>query len=443
MRNYLPLLVVFFLTACKSPESSRNNPSTPAPGTAISSHDYCDPALARTDALDNPSKHAWDLFVTLNHPAKGKTVARGEPDCSKPIGTPGTTAVWETFRNAASEVYLSNGAEPPDWQDASLPDEEPGTVPPKAVDASGQEIRSFHGIAQVPEGKHHMLRGIHPQFSPDGIFNNKGGFGETRLNKTTYDFIRDQCLFSVEGQQRYAKAVVDSKKSPISFPVESIEVKAAWLDFEKEKIPQDKWNTYYTADYNHKKYGLVALHILTKDVPNWFWASFHHKDSPGNLYEVKDTYGQPKILAGTVWENYRLGGTQTDFVNPTGTATKLSDYYVEFGFQRSSCITCHATATISPTSSMPGAQPRALCAITPDLPDAGLALATCQKILGQDAFIPGTNQLRIERGVPDPVWYEKNGKPYFLQTDFVWSITFRGRPEKSPPPARCIWEPSH
>ncbi len=428
MRLMLIFLAAIALAGCNSPLS--------APPANSRLEDYCPGVPVRTDALDNPSKHAWDLFVTLNHPAKAKTVARGEPNCSKRIGTPGTTAVWETWRNAATEVYLSDGAEPPEWQDTSLPDEKPGMVPPKGLDASGQEIRSLHNLGRTP-GK--MPGRIRPQFSPDGIFDNSGGFGETRLNKSTYDFIRNQCLFSKEGQQRYAKAIVDGKKSPITFPVESIEVKAAWLDFQKEKIPQDKWGTYYTADYNGKKYGLVALHILTKDSPNWFWASFHHKDAPSNPFEVKDVYGQPKSLAGTVWENYLLGGTQTDFVHPTGGATLLSDHYVEFGFQRSSCMTCHSTATISPTSSMPNAQQRALCTITPNLPDAGLPLAACRKIIGQDAFKPGTDDLLTERGVPDPLWFEKDSKPYFLQTDFVWSIPFRGRSEKGPPPARCIW----
>jgi hypothetical protein len=48
------------------------------------------------------------------------------------------------------------------------------------------------------------------------------------------------------------------------------------------------------------------------------------------------------------------------------------------------------------------------------------------------------DQLVIERGVPDPKWFEKEGKPYF-QTDFVWTIPFRARAEKQAPPGRCLW----
>ena len=392
---------------------------------------YCAEAPVRAEALDNPSKHAWDLFLTLNHPAKDETVARGEPDCSKRIGTPGTTAVWETWRNASTEVYLSNGTEPPEWQDTSLPDEKPGVAPPQPYDAAGEPIKSLHYLGKA--------LGLAPGFSPEGIFNQNGGFGETRLNKATYDFVRNECLFSEQGQQRYAKAVFDGKKPPIKFPVDSIEVKAAWLDFEQQKIPAEKQGTYYTAEYKGKKYGLVCLHIITKDIPNWFWATFHHKDAPSNPFEGTDSYGQPKVLTGTVWENYKLGGTQIDFTHSTGGATILSDHYVEFGFQRSSCITCHATATISPTNSMPRGQFKALCSLTPSLPDIGLTIDACKSIIGEDAFKAGTNELRFERGVPNPVWFEDNGKPYYLQTDFVWSIRFRGKPETAPPPARCIW----
>jgi hypothetical protein len=394
---------------------------------------YCRTSPLRSDASDWPSKHAWDLFVTLNHPAVDKHTARGVPDCSKQFGTPGTTSVWETWRNAGSEVYKEDGSEPPLWDDNSLPDENPGRVPrlPRPVRTSG----------------------IRPFFSPDdGIFHNAGGFGETRMNRSTYEFVRNQCLFSIEGQQRYAKAVAARQKPPIQFPPDSVEVKAAWLDFSDPQgdgsIPPilgEKQGTYYTAEFQGKRYGLTALHILTKDLTNWFWATFRHKDSPPNPFETPDTFGPPNDVQGTVWQNYRLGGTQTDFTKPTGEPTILSDHYVEFGFVRSSCMTCHATATISgeiatsssgrPFTSISDAQAKAVCAITP----ANVDIAKCKKLLGDSAFQAGTDKLIVERGVPDPAWFQKNGLPFYLQTDFVWSISFRGKSEAKPPPARCIW----
>src|SRR5262245_3031509 len=76
----------------------------------------------RTDAMDNPSKHAWELFMLLNHPAKDpKAHGRGVQDWSVPIGSPGTTVTWETWRLASTEVFLEKGKKPPEWDDMSLP----------------------------------------------------------------------------------------------------------------------------------------------------------------------------------------------------------------------------------------------------------------------------------------------------------------------------------
>jgi hypothetical protein len=396
----------------------------------------------RGEASDWPSKHAWDLFISLNHPAQPKTVARGVADCSKPFGAPGSTSVWETWRNAGTEVYKQDGSEPPLWDDTTtLPDEKPGQVPLPPAQAGG-------GASPPP-------------FSPDdGIFHNVGGFGETRLNRATYEFVKNQCLFSMEGQARYAQAIAAGKKPPIQFPSDSIEVKAAWLDFSDSQgdgsnvaIPPDKQSTYYTAvDSNGKKFGLSALHILTKDLANWFWASFQHKDVPANPYlnTPRDTYGPPAEVRGTVWENYRSGGIQTDFILPTGEPTILSDHYVEFQFERTSCMTCHALAAISgqittppgstrPTASIPGAQAVAICAMTPTSPIIARLNIDCKKTLGDAAFKPGTSELIMERGVPNPAWFHKEGKPYYFQTDFVFSIPFRGKRETADPPKRCMW----
>ncbi|MCI0564467.1 MAG: hypothetical protein MN733_38845, partial [Nitrososphaera sp.] len=152
-----------------------------------------------------------------------------------------------------------------------------------------------------------------------------------------------------------------------------------------------------------------------------------------------DTYGRPRELTGTVWQNYALEGTQIDFVTPTGKPTILSDQFVEFGFQRSSCISCHATANIAPDGGFVGLQAKALCALNGSVPEIGLTVEACKQEIGAHLYRPGEDKLFDEYGTPYARWYKKDGKPFYLQTDFLWSITFRGRPETSPPPSRCIW----
>ncbi|MBZ9772257.1 hypothetical protein [Mesorhizobium sp. CO1-1-8] len=426
---------------------------------AAPAHNYCQSSPLRSDAVDFPSKHAWDLFLMLNHPALDRAIARGQPDCTKPIGLPGSTAVWESWRNAGKngvpgEVFLKDGVEPPDWNDNSLKDEKPGSVPAAAVDAisvlgnmeafaSSAAGVSFHDLAIIDRK--------HPQFSPgDGVFEGHGAFGETRMNRATYEFIRKNCLWSANGLQRYAKAFLEGKKLKIEFPPDSIEVKAAWIDFEAQNVPKDRWDTYYVAEYNGRKFGLETLHVLTKDIPNWFWASFHHKDQlsigsaddpikPGA--ETEDTFGRPKILDGTVWQNYVLGGTQIEFETSLGVPTQLSDAVVEKGFVRSSCITCHATATISATAgSIENGQQKAICLLTPDSPDVGLDYKACRKLIGDRYFVPNKDELVTERGAPLPEWYyDKSNNLAYLPSDFLYSIPQRAQAEASSPPGRCIW----
>lgn len=406
---------------------------------------YCKVIPNRINAIEFPSKHAWDLFMYLNHPAMDEKIERGQPNCSLALGTPGTTAVWETWRNADTEVYLANGVEPPEWNDNTLPDAAPGSIPQLEISmakTSSAEMQALSNILKSEILSFHDLgsRTIKPLFSPDdGVFQGDGGFGETRMNRSTFEFIKRECLWSKEGQERYAAAVLTEKKPPISFPVDSIEVKAAWLDFAKEGISTGDQRKYYTAEYQGKKYGLTTLHIITKDLPNWFWATFHHIDAPSNPFEVEDSYGRPKSLDDTIWKNYALGGTQIDFVKPTGAPTILSDHYVEFGFQRSSCISCHATASISSDGSSGGpSQPMSLCLLNGSIPGIIDAKA-CKKMIGEQFYRPGEDKLWEDLGTPRASWYEKDGKPFFFQTDFVWSIPFRTKREKDAPPARCLW----
>ena len=341
--------------------------------------------LNREDAMNFPSRHAWNLFLTVNHPSKDPKLGRGLPDLSKSIGTPGTTVVWETWRLSASEVFLPKGAEPPPWDDLTLP----GSPVSGKVPEPPKEVL----LKKLESGKRITPGGTGVFFDPEeGIFTGFGGFGESRMNKVTYEFVRSQKLYSIEGQAAFAKDVIDGKKPPLSFPVDAMEVKGAWIEFTAEDIQNGKDRRYYVAEFNGKKYGLTSLHIITKDIPNWFWSTFHHVESPTTGAETPDTFGRPAVLQGTVWQNYKLGGTQTDFVTSIGAKTLLSDPYIEKGFERSSCITCHSQARRDPT----GPLPRPF----------------------NSAF---------DAGAPNESWFVRDNKPFVAQMDFLFSLATRAR----------------
>lgn len=391
------------LVACSKPGSDQETAKRQS--LADSEETGCITPI-RTEAVDAPEKHAWDLFLAVVYPAKDPKVARGEPDCTKPLGAPGTTSVWETWRLARTEVFLEDGSEPPAWDDMSLPSGYLGTTPDSGLKP---------GERPGPTKK---------SFDPDlnqSIFVDHGGIGETRMNKATYAFIKENCLWSFDGLSRYSKAVVDEKKSPINFPVDSQEVKAVWIEFTPDDLKAGREKTYYHVVHAGKTYGMTSFHILTKDTPNWFWATFHHRETPENPDEVKSKFPIPDRAKNTVWANYVLGGTQSDFVTPIGSPTVLSDYYIEYKFTKSSCITCHASAHGHPE---PGRGP-----------DGKLSRDSEGDIA---AASEGPLQT-LDLGAPNAGAFIKNGKPYFIQTDFLWSIPFRAREEKSAPPKRCLF----
>jgi hypothetical protein len=204
---------------------------------------HCKTTPQRVDALDFPSRHAWNMFMILNHPAADKTVARGSPDCTKPFGAPGTTSVWETWRLARTEVFLRDGSEPPQWSDLSLPTGTGG------IGQTPEDQNSFHVVRNEPSVAGDRSRpSILIDTGPNqGVFVDHGGIGETHMNKSTYEFIKQNCLWSSDGLKRYAKAFIDGKKPALSFPADSTEVKAVWLEFTPQAIKEGKPARYYTA----------------------------------------------------------------------------------------------------------------------------------------------------------------------------------------------------
>ncbi|RVJ92631.1 hypothetical protein, partial [Sinorhizobium meliloti] len=162
----IPVAVFICLVGAEAP--------APVAQAAEQITDFCRTRVDRADALDNPSRHAWNLFMNLMHPAKDPAEERGMPDCSKRIGTRGTTAVFETWRLARTEVFLANGAEPPVWEDLTLPSGDLGTTPAEEKLVSAHEVEPPAAISFDDE-------------EGQSIFAGRGGIGETRMNRSTYD----------------------------------------------------------------------------------------------------------------------------------------------------------------------------------------------------------------------------------------------------------------
>jgi hypothetical protein len=347
-------------------------------------------------AANIPDEYAWKLFVAINWPAD---TARRAANPSAKFGADGPV-VWETWKNARGEVFRSDGRDPGEWLDQQV--------------AVARNLTDFDTRPLQQIARDRQLGNLQPAFDPAAALR---GINETRLNKEAYEFVRSKTLYNLEGQNALAKA----GELTLTFPLAGKEIKAQWRLITEAEKSRYHWATMRMPDNTTGIFGLTALHITTKDLPNWFWATFEHVDNPtrpGNepwRLESRDRFAcstapyncnlapQGIGLQGTKWEFYRLRGTQTDFVDSRGNITLLANSQPEQGFQQtSSCITCHSRSAISANGD--------------DRPDI---------------FRPDGQSFN---GTPDPAWFitrDANGKQTgrYTQLDFVWSL-FRARPKQ-------------
>jgi hypothetical protein len=397
-------------------EAADRDPPAQAAGDALPGGRPSDTALA----VNDPDEFAWRLFLALCRQAlPGKA---GEPGPAKPSikeYDPDQPVVWETWalanggragpvyqRPNRSEVFKDRGAKPAAWDE--LPRRQP---PPKVFEPyPGKGVEFLLNIGRALG-----------RFDP--VEDGGAGGLEVRMNRALFDYVRDNHLYSIEGlEERFRQG------KEISFPAAAQEIKARWVRIKEADRPRYHWRTVTKSDGTKQLWGLSALHIITRDLPNWFWCDFEHVDFERNAEQysrdtttrgLKPPAGRDGIRSetrGTRWETMRLRGTQTEFVDARGRPTILANSQIEHGIQQtSSCMTCHARATVglrADRPNLPGWQPNTLA---PNLPPNPVMVGPL--------------------GAPDPKWYVDDfGAVRYIQTHFVWSIPFRALSSKVDPP---------
>jgi hypothetical protein len=304
--------------------------------------------MAQTDpnpALNTPDKLAWTLFIQVNTDAK----------------TAGNNnALFETWASDG-ETFTPN----PVW---------PATPSPMSLRPRALSLESR--AALFPPGR------VLPQAVPGGT---DGQPEETRRNRTTFDFIVNNKLFVISGLRAAFAA-----GTPLSLPEDSIEVKANWVELGHLRgfngfsgSAADAARLYHVNKASDgKEYALVAMHVISKLVPNWTWATFEHKDNPGrcDVLGCRDAFGAQQAVVAPLsaiesqqhygdclktpalmalinkakWDpayvNYCLKGSQTDFTDATGLAVRVGNSVTENGFvAQASCMTCHGRANFDAT----------------------------------------------------------------------------------------------
>ena len=113
------------------------------------------------------------------------------------------------------------------------------------------------------------------------------------------------------------------------------------------------------------------------------------------------------------WLSYRLKGSQVNFTNAMGRATRLGNSITEGGFMTtSSCIACHARASVAVSG-----DPK-----SPLVPPLGVFPYDVLSEVGYRQSV---------MGVPDKDWYHGSGftpSLQALQTDFIWGMPFFAQP---------------
>jgi hypothetical protein len=286
-------------------------------------------------AMNSPDMLAWQLFIKVNASAGG------------------TNALFETWASDTDTFKLDPQFPSSPQPLLSLRDPVLPTVGPEAIQESGGLLPA---LPPVPKGRF-----------PE----------ETRRNEAAFKFIKDNNLYKVSG----LKAAFGKT---LSFPVDAIEVKANWMAI--EKVPDFTGNKVALADVpkifhvntssaDNKQYALLSMHVISKLVPNWTWATFEHKLNPArcDIIGCKDTFGAmpasvdankkpeagypdciktaalKQLMGSARWdpafENYCLKGSQTDVTDNNGLDIRLGNSITEDGFvNQSSCMTCHGRA---------------------------------------------------------------------------------------------------
>ena len=223
---------------------------------------------------------------------------------------------------------------------------------------------------------------------------------------------------------------------PVNFPPAATEIKASWRpirDEERSALPHPRsplrrrHPTALRPDrLAHRREGLAPMvlgNLRARRQSNSSRTRTAGNSPPATVSpaaaRAADCNRAPAGigLEGTVWQNYRLRGTLTRFVDTANRPLLLANSELEAGMQKSSsCITCHARSSLA----LVGGTPTRL----PIFDTSTRRTQTCQPRPSAAA----TSGYPSPNGSKTP---GHAGQPLFKQLDFVWSLS-KARPRRPP-----------
>ncbi len=302
-------------------------------------------------------------------------------------------------------------------------------------------------------------------------------------------FARSQANLSSGAPYQQRNAPADLVK--IDFPIDSVMVKSNWLHEEQAAelgLTDDPENPYITMEIDSPVtdnngtvlepglHYLVALHVSSKDIPDWVWATFEHVNNPGrcDITGCNDSFGYfaPDEVAADQYRNFtaphtrsddllipstifdpgkqypggeiseslaaifddlEIGSTEQEALIPSPTDSGWLSYRLK-GSQTNFTDTTGRETLVGNSVTEAGFLSSSSCMTCHSraaVNDEGTAaLGVFLSRLGEDGYAQGST------GLPDPNWfYSSSSSPSLeaLQTDFVWGILF-ANPLATPEP---------
>jgi hypothetical protein len=376
------------LTSCNN-EAPKAAPMTAAalPAVAVPAQ-----AGAVEGKTENSDAFMWELFTQIAAPVSSDS---------------GSAVEFERWASDAdtftSHPHWPTGPEPLQFHASVLALAKSESV---LALAKSENAAQHRAAALIDE----PCAGSPPQGAPPPDGSAAGGFPTTgnpmpciveqvARNKTNYEDIVDNDLNTQAGRAAAYKAGKDVEMRP-----DAVAIKGDWVPLPMllQWIPKlgnldNIRKQYYTTTSRGTEYALVAMHVASRQNPNWVWGTFEHQMNPGrcdyvgcfdtfgaqgvavlpNRSKYNDGYGtcektpalkalMQKANLSPVWQNYCLKSTEVDFTAPDGTPYVLGSSVIE-GIMgngtvaASSCISCHKYASFDAT----GAPSKAATKILP------------------------------------------------------------------------------
>lgn len=252
----------------------------------------------------------WQSFIALMWPSEAKGEgAPYQPDDPSVFGKYDARLqpVWLRWKSAY-DLFPQDGSKPPAWDQPNGADvcrNIPGNQAP--------QLDMLAKFGSVADELNEAFSGPLPDQT--GLFTRF----EVRVNRTEYDFVRDNGYYN---RANWPAA----GKPPISFPASSekslgsIEVKAAWRDL--ARVPEKFHSRFFNmktlaavpgtcqtepgtertvCDCTELKVGLVGFHIAhkTANFPQWVWGTFEQVDNlgedPTTPSDMTPSYYDPEL----------------------------------------------------------------------------------------------------------------------------------------------------